>query len=69
MLYFFSTLYTSMLTRPIKVCVYRRLRPNTHILHNTIMDFSAGVHDAICTRKVNIDRGGSKVKQNIKIEF
>ena len=26
----------------------------------TIMDFSAGVHDVICTRKINIDRGGSR---------
>ena len=24
------------------------------------MDFSAGVHDVICTRKINIDRGGSQ---------
>ena len=24
------------------------------------MDFSAGVHDVICTRKINIDRGGSR---------
>ena len=24
------------------------------------MDFSAGVHDVICTRKFNIDRGGSR---------
>ena len=23
------------------------------------MDVSAGVHDVICTRKINIDRGGS----------
>ena len=26
----------------------------------TIMAFSAGVHDVICTRKINIDRGGSR---------
>ena len=25
----------------------------------TIMDFSAGVHNVICTRKINIDRGSS----------
>ena len=24
------------------------------------MDFSAGVHDVMCTRKINIDRGGSR---------
>ena len=24
------------------------------------MDFSAGVHDVICTRKLNNDRGGSR---------
>ena len=32
---------------------------NRHIYY-TIMDFSAGVHDVICTRKINIDRGGSR---------
>ena len=26
-------------------------------LHYTIMDFLAGVHDVICTRKINIDQG------------
>ena len=31
-----------------------------YLLHYTIMDFSAGVHDVICTRKINIDRGGSR---------
>ena len=24
------------------------------------MDFSTGVHDVICTRKIDIDRGGSR---------
>ena len=28
--------------------------------HYTFMAFSAGVHDVICTRKINIDRGGSR---------
>ena len=25
------------------------------VIHYTIMDFSAGVHDVICTRKINND--------------
>ena len=33
---------------------------NTHTIYYTIMDFSAGVHDVICTRKNKIDRGGSR---------
>ena len=31
-----------------------------HGQYYTIMDFSTGVHDVICTRKNNIDRGGSR---------
>ena len=27
------------------------------VMKYTIMDFSAGVHDVICTRKINIDQG------------
>ena len=32
----------------------------TAVKYYTIMDFSAGVHDVICTRKIYIDRGGSR---------
>ena len=28
---------------------------------HTIMDFSAVEHDVICTRKINIDRGGNYI--------
>ena len=28
-------------------------------IQDTNVDFSAGVHDVICTRKINIDRGSS----------
>ena len=35
-----------------------------YVSYYTIMDFSAGVHDVICTRKINIDRGGSRGQYN-----
>ena len=42
------------------LCFFLIHYDNTPMLHYTIMDFSAGVHDVICTRKINIDRGGSR---------
>ena len=30
------------------------------LLYYTIMVFSPDLHDVICTRKINIDRGGSR---------
>ena len=39
----------------------QKLRARLGYRSYTIMDFSAGVHDVICTRKKNnIDRGGSR---------
>ena len=40
----------------IKLLLKQHTLP-TEEKHYTIMDFSAGVHDVICTRKINFDLG------------
>ena len=39
------------------------------MFYYTIMDFSAGVYDAVCTRKNNIDRGGSRGQYFFLLHF
>ena len=43
--------------RLTKILYCKGLVPSVYY---TIMDFSAGVLDVICTRKINIDRGRSR---------
>ena len=42
------------------MCFSSFTKKNRYVEYYTIMDFSAGVHDVICTRKIHIDRGGSR---------